>query len=115
MPADEPPPRSLLGWTDATARPQLDVALSHPIALLANALGPPPEDVTALAHDHGVKVAALVGRADQARTQRQAGGHIIVGQGAEAGGHTGEVAPLVAVPRGVHAVAPAPGLAARAL
>ncbi len=33
--------KALLGWTDVTARPQVEVALKHPIALLANALGPP--------------------------------------------------------------------------
>src|SRR5919199_1104466 len=49
--------KALLGWTDVTARPQVEVALKHPIALLANALGPPPADVVELAHQHGVKVA----------------------------------------------------------
>src|SRR5207248_155051 len=52
--------RELLGWTDTTARPQVDVALKHPICLLANALGPPPKDIVDLAHEHGVKVAALI-------------------------------------------------------
>src|SRR5947208_12958138 len=33
---DGEPVRELLGWTEATARPQVEVALSHPIKLLAN-------------------------------------------------------------------------------
>src|SRR5687768_14891936 len=52
-PPSEQAGKALLGWTDATARPQVEVALKHPIALLANALGPPPADVVAQAHEHG--------------------------------------------------------------
>ena len=61
-PLNEDEERSgLLGWTHEGARPQVDISLAHPIKLLVNALGPPPKDVVDLAHDHGVKVAALVG------------------------------------------------------
>ena len=65
---------------------------THPIKLLVNALGPPPQDVVETAHEHGVQVAALVGSADQARKQKEAGVDIIVAPGNEAGGHTGEIA-----------------------
>jgi NAD(P)H-dependent flavin oxidoreductase YrpB (nitropropane dioxygenase family) len=102
----------LLGWTNATSKPQVDVALSHDIALLANALGPPPKDVVDAAHDHGVLVAALVGRPDQARKQVEQGVDIVVAQGTEAGGHTGEIATMVLVPEVVEEVAPTPVLAA---
>ena len=38
--------QELLGWTEATAGPQVQVALAHPkVKLLANALGTPPPDV----------------------------------------------------------------------
>ena len=98
--------RQLLGWTDTTARPQVEVAMSHPISLLVNALGPPPQDIVDQAHDHGVKVAALVGRTDQAIKQKERGVDIIVAQGTEAGGHTGEIATMVLVPEVVDAVGP---------
>jgi len=104
--------RGILGWTDATARPQVEVSLSHDIALLANALGPPPKDIVDEAHNHGVKVAALVGGADQARKQRDVGVDIIVAQGTEAAGHTPDISTMVLVPDVVDAVAPAPVLAA---
>ena len=104
--------RYLLGWTDATARPQVEVALKHPIALLANALGPPPADVVEQAHAAGVKVAALASSARHARKQIDVGVDIIVAQGTEAGGHTGEISTMVLVPEVVDAVAPAPVLAA---
>jgi NAD(P)H-dependent flavin oxidoreductase YrpB (nitropropane dioxygenase family) len=112
LPADEPAPHQLLGWTDQTARPQLDVCWEHPIALLVNALGTPPVDVVEEAHRRGVKVAALVGRIEQAIAQKEAGVDFIVAQGTEAGGHTAEVATMVLVPEVVDAVAPLPVLAA---
>ena len=112
LPEDEEVPRGLLGWTDATARPQVEIALSHKIALLANALGPPPQDIVDEAHDRGVPVAALVGRVDQAVKQREQGVDIVVAQGTEAGGHSGEIATMVLVPEVVEALSPAPVLAA---
>src|SRR5205807_8430412 len=104
--------RELLGWTDATARPQVDIALKHPICLLANALGPPPKDVVDQAHEHGVKVAALVGKVEQAQAQVDVGVDVIVAQGTEAAGHTGEVASMVLWPDVVDAVSPRPVLGA---
>ncbi|MBI1884936.1 MAG: nitronate monooxygenase [Chloroflexi bacterium] len=83
-----------------------------PASYTANALGPPPKDVIEKAHAKGVPVAALVGTADQARAQAEAGVDIIVAQGSEAGGHTGEISTLVLVPEVVEAVRPAPVLAA---
>jgi NAD(P)H-dependent flavin oxidoreductase YrpB (nitropropane dioxygenase family) len=111
-PADEPKPAGVLGWVPGKARSQVDVALEHRVSLLVNALGPPPEDVVRKAHDHDVKVAALVGAPDQALKQKAAGVDIIVAQGHEAGGHTGEVATMVLVPQVVEAVSPTPVLAA---
>ena len=102
----------VLGWTAATGAPQIDIALSHPIALLASALGPPPKAAIDQAHAQGVKVAALIGRVEQAVRDVQLGVDIIIAQGYEAGGHTGEVSTMVLVPDVVDAVAPVPVLAA---
>ncbi len=102
----------LLSWVHTLTRSQVDVALTHPIKLLANALGPPPDDVIAKAHAHGVKVAALAGSVRHARKQVAAGVDVIVAQGTEAGGHTGDVSTMVLVPEVVDAVAPVPVLAA---
>jgi len=101
---DADPGRVLLGWTDATARPQVEVALRHPIALLANALGPPPADVVELAHAHGVKVAALASTPRHALKQVEVGVDVVVAQGTEAGGHTGEISTMVLIPQVVDAV-----------
>ena len=104
-PLNEEDERSgLLGWTHEGARPQVEIALAHPTRLLVNALGPPPKDVVDLAHEHDVKVAALVGSLAHAERQVNHGVDMIVAQGYEAGGHTGDVAGMVLVPEVVDAV-----------
>ncbi|MCX5263988.1 nitronate monooxygenase family protein [Streptomyces sp. NBC_00199] len=102
----------ITGWMEQVARSQLDVAFDYPIRLLANALGSPPADVVARAHERGVLVAALAGSARHARKHKDAGIDIVVAQGYEAGGHTGEIASMVLTPEAVDAVAPLPVLAA---
>ncbi|MFF9794497.1 NAD(P)H-dependent flavin oxidoreductase [Streptomyces bacillaris] len=102
----------ITGWMEEVARRQLDVAFEYPIKLLANALGSPPADVVERAHDHGVRVAALAGSAEHARRHAAAGIDIVVAQGYEAGGHTGEIGSMVLVPEVVEAVALLPVLAA---
>jgi NAD(P)H-dependent flavin oxidoreductase YrpB (nitropropane dioxygenase family) len=102
----------ITGWMEQVARSQLDVAFDYPIKLLANALGSPPPDVVARAHDRGVLVAALAGSARHARHHQEAGIDIVVAQGYEAGGHTGEIGSMVLVPEVVRAVDPLPVLAA---
>lgn len=93
-------------------QPLLDVAFAHDIRLIASALGPPPPDLVERAHNHDVLVAALAGTAQHARRHAAAGVDLIVAQGTEAGGHTGEVATMVLVPEVVDAVSPTPVLAA---
>ncbi|WP_399934359.1 NAD(P)H-dependent flavin oxidoreductase [Streptomyces kanamyceticus] len=102
----------ITGWMEQVARDQLDVAFDYPIRLLANALGSPPADVVERAHARGVLVAALAGSARHARKHADAGIDLVVAQGYEAGGHTGEIASMVLTPEAVEAVAPLPVLAA---
>jgi NAD(P)H-dependent flavin oxidoreductase YrpB (nitropropane dioxygenase family) len=105
-------PGGVLGWAEDVARRHVEVAFAHPIVLIANALGSPPKDVIDDAHSRGVKVAALAGKAQHAQRHVNNGVDIIVAQGYEAGGHTGEVATMVLIPEVVKAVAPVPVLAA---
>jgi NAD(P)H-dependent flavin oxidoreductase YrpB (nitropropane dioxygenase family) len=90
----------------------IDVALNHPIRLIASALGPPPPVMVERARAAGVPVAALVGTVEHARRQVAAGVDLVIAQGSEAGGHTGEISTMVLVPEVVDAVAPLPVLAA---
>ncbi|MDI2130018.1 nitronate monooxygenase [Yinghuangia seranimata] len=106
--------------TEEHARDCLDIAFAHPIRLIANALGVPPDYLLARGKAAGVPVAALVGTRDHAVRQVEAGVDIVVAQGTEAGGHVGEVSTMVLVPEVVDAVraatppgtAPVPVLAA---
>ena len=92
--------------------PLLDVTFAHRPRLVASALGPPPPFLVERAHEHDVVVAALAGTAVHAERHQRAGADLIVAQGTEAGGHTGEIATMVLVPEVVDAVAPTPVLAA---
>jgi NAD(P)H-dependent flavin oxidoreductase YrpB (nitropropane dioxygenase family) len=104
MPGDGPGSEGVLGWLHSVARSHVDVALTHPIKLIANALGSPPRDVIDQAHAAGVPVAALAGSAKHAVRHAEMGVDIVVAQGYEAGGHTGEIASMVLVPEVCDAV-----------
>jgi NAD(P)H-dependent flavin oxidoreductase YrpB (nitropropane dioxygenase family) len=111
LPEDTESGDGVLGWLHSVARKHVEVALAHPARLIANALGSPPPDVIASAHERGMLVAALAGKAEHARRQVANGVDIVVAQGHEAGGHTGEIGTMVLVPEVVDAV-DAPVLAA---
>ena len=96
----------VLGWLHSIARSHVEISLSHRPVLIANALGSPPVDVIEQAHAAGVKVAALAGAAKHAMSHVANGVDIIVAQGYEAGGHTGEIASMVLTPEIVDAVGP---------
>ncbi|WP_407646241.1 NAD(P)H-dependent flavin oxidoreductase [Gordonia iterans] len=108
----------VLGWLHSVARSHVDVAMEHArkygqIKLIANALGSPPDDVIAQSHENGVAVAALAGTKEHALHHVQAGVDIVIAQGYEGGGHTGEVTSMVLWPEIVDAVGDiAPVLAA---
>jgi NAD(P)H-dependent flavin oxidoreductase YrpB (nitropropane dioxygenase family) len=105
--------RELLGWTTATAEPQIDVILRHDKArLVANALGTPPADVVARIQSADKLVGALCGSVRHALSHRDAGLDFVVCQGTEGGGHCGEVASVVLWPQVIDAVDPLPVLAA---
>ena len=104
LPDDTQAGDGVLGWLHSVARKHVEVALAHPARLIANALGSPPPDVIASAHDRGMLVAALAGKAEHARRQVANGVDIVVAQGHEAGGHTGEIGTMVLVPEVVDAV-----------
>ena len=99
-PEDEDNTLKLLGWTEATATPQVEIALRHPqMTLIANALGTPPPEVMDMIHNAGRKVAALCGSPYQAAKHAAAGVDIIIAQGGEGGGHCGEVGSIVLWPQ----------------
>ncbi|MBF4162066.1 NAD(P)H-dependent flavin oxidoreductase [Nocardioides acrostichi] len=96
----------VLGWLHSMARSHVDVALQHRPVFIANALGSPPVDVIEQCHAGGLKVGALAGAPKHARSHVANGVDIIIAQGYEAGGHTGEIASMVLTPDIVDAVGP---------
>jgi NAD(P)H-dependent flavin oxidoreductase YrpB (nitropropane dioxygenase family) len=112
LPAGSVAPGGRLEVSAEGVRPLLDVAFAHRPRLVASALGPAPGFLVEEAHARDVLVAGLVGSRRHAERQRAAGVDLIVAQGYEAGGHTGEIGTMVLVPEVVDAVAPTPVLAA---
>jgi NAD(P)H-dependent flavin oxidoreductase YrpB (nitropropane dioxygenase family) len=92
--------------SDEAGEALLDVALRHPIKLIASALGTPPAYMIDRAKQAGVPIAALVGAREHAIRQVNAGVDILVAAGTEAGGHCGEVTTLVLVPEVIEAIRP---------
>ncbi len=88
------------------AKALLDVAFQHPIKLIANALGVPPDWMLQMGKDNDVKVAALLGTAQHAINQVEAGVDILVVSGTEAGGHCGSVSTMVLIPEVYEAIQP---------
>lgn len=94
------------------AQALVDVAFKYPMKLLVNALGVFPEEFRERAHERGIKIGALVGQVKHAIRQKEAGVDLIIAQGYEAGGHTGDIANTVLVPQVVDAVGDIPVLMA---
>ena len=98
--------------TAGTAGPQLEIALAFKPALVVNALGPPPQFMIEQVKAAGRKVGALAGKAQHAERHVNAGVDLIIAQGYEAGGHTGEIGSMVLIPEIVDAVGDTPVLGA---
>ena len=84
----------------------LDAAFSHPVKLVVNALGVPPDFMFERARAKGIKVGALAGAREHAIKHAEAGVNVIIVAGTEAGGHCGEVSTMVLLPEVLDALAP---------
>jgi NAD(P)H-dependent flavin oxidoreductase YrpB (nitropropane dioxygenase family) len=91
---------------EAEGPAQVALALTHPVSMLVNALGPPPEYAVEQAHAKGVLVGALCGSPRHAERNIERGVDVLIAQGTEAGGHCGEISTMVLVPDIVDHVGP---------
>ncbi len=90
--------------TQSGARKLIDVGLRHPsMKFVVSALGEPPADIVDMLHARGVLVGALCGKAEHVSRHRAAGVDVLIAQGTEAGGHTGQISTMVLVPQVVEA------------
>lgn len=94
------------------AAPQLDISLAHNPSLVVNALGPPTREMIDKTKEAGRLIGALAGRPQHAERHVNAGVDLIVAQGSEAGGHTGDIGSMVLIPEIVDAVGNTPVLGA---
>jgi NAD(P)H-dependent flavin oxidoreductase YrpB (nitropropane dioxygenase family) len=99
-------------FSASRADPQIEIALAHRPSLVVNALGPPPAHMIERAKAEGRLVGALAGAAQHAERHVNAGVDVIIAQGGEAGGHTGEIGTMVLIPEIVDAVGTIPVLGA---
>ncbi len=74
----------------ADNKKKLELSLDHGVEIIACALGTPAWVVEAC-HAKGAKVMSIVGQAKHARSAIRSGTDLIIVQGTEGGGHTGDV------------------------
>jgi NAD(P)H-dependent flavin oxidoreductase YrpB (nitropropane dioxygenase family) len=106
-----PPRQQRPPLTAQTYRDQVRVVLDERVPVFASGLGNPAFMVPE-AHAQGMKVIGLAGNLKHARRVADGGCDVVVAQGTEAGGHTGQISTLVLVPQIVDGVAPTPVVAA---
>jgi enoyl-[acyl-carrier protein] reductase II len=82
---------------------QVEAVIEGGAAVFVAGLGVPSEAIE-LCHRHSVLVVNMCGKVDHAKAALDAGCDIVVAQGTEAGGHTGQVATMPLVPQIVDAV-----------
>jgi enoyl-[acyl-carrier protein] reductase II len=82
---------------------QVQAIIDHGAQVFVAGLGV-PRDVVELCHGHNVLVVNMCGKVRHAIAAVEAGCDIVVAQGTEAGGHTGQIGTLALVPQIVDAV-----------
>ena len=82
---------------------QVELLIENGASVFVAGLGV-PADAVSLCHRNGVLVANMCGKVTHARAAVDAGCDLVIAQGTEAGGHTGQVATMPLVPQLVDAV-----------
>merc|ERR1719389_117056 len=81
----------------------IDIIVAEKAKLFICAIGVPPKWVTDKLHAGGVVVANMVGSVRNAEKALEAGADVLIAQGSEGGGHTGEVGSMALLPQVVDA------------
>ena len=93
----------LLTAAPGSLEDQVRTLIDHGARVFVAGLGVPTE-VVDLCHNHNVLVVSMCGKVRHAIAAVEAGCDIVVAQGTEAGGHTGQIATMALVPQVVDAV-----------
>ncbi|MDP3768901.1 MAG: nitronate monooxygenase [Dehalococcoidia bacterium] len=100
---DKPFAVDLLAPMPERIRPQVQVLFEEDVKVFVAGLAVPAEFIDEM-HAHGMKVIVMCGRVRHALKSQEAGADVVVAQGTEAGGHTGEIGTMALVPQVVDAV-----------
>lgn len=100
---DRPFAVDLLAPIPDMIRPQMRVVFEEDVRIFVAGLAVPAAFIGEM-HERGMTVVVMCGKVRHAQKAEQAGADMVVAQGGEAGGHTGEVGTLALVPQVVDAV-----------
>lgn len=100
---DKPFAVDLLAPLPDMIRPHMRVVFEEDVKIFVAGLAVPREFIAEM-HERGMKVVVMTGKVSHARRAEEAGADVVVAQGTEAGGHTGEIGALALVPQVVDAV-----------
>ncbi|KAF3934977.1 hypothetical protein ABW19_dt0210226 [Dactylella cylindrospora] len=85
-------------YTEGTAEAIVDVIIDEKAKLFISGLGSPPKHLVDKLHKAGIVVGAMIGHPKHVERVLDAGCDLLVAQGWEAGGHTGDIATMVLTP-----------------
>jgi len=85
-------------YTQNTLPELIDIIIEEKAALFVSAVGAPPREVVDRLHKAGIPVAGIVGAPKHAEKSLAAGVDIIIAQGGEGGGHTGDIPTSILLP-----------------
>ncbi|HEY6419529.1 MAG TPA: nitronate monooxygenase [Candidatus Binataceae bacterium] len=100
---DKPFAVDLLAPLPEMMRPHMPVLIEEKIRIFVAGLAVPAEFMQTM-HEHGMKIVVMCGKVHHGLKSQAAGADVVVAQGTEAGGHTGEIGMLSLVPQMIDAV-----------
>ena len=100
---DKPFAVDLLAPIPDMMRPHVPVMIEEKVKVFVAGLSVPSEFVQAM-HDSGMKIVVMCGKVHHAEKAQDAGADVVVAQGTEAGGHTGEIGLMSLLPQTINAV-----------
>merc|ERR1712178_297248 len=86
-------------YTGGTLPELIDIIIEEKAALFICAVGVPPKWAVDKLHAAGIPIMNMIGAVKHAAKAIEAGCDIICAQGGEGGGHTGDVATSILIPR----------------
>jgi NAD(P)H-dependent flavin oxidoreductase YrpB (nitropropane dioxygenase family) len=84
---------------DGTLDQMVDIIIDEQVPLFVSAVGVPPKWVVEKLHANGIVCANMVGAPHHVTKALDLGIDLIIAQGTEAGGHTGDIATSVLIPQ----------------